>query len=166
MFDVICANPTTFLKTSENQRRDLAREFYQRNIRDAKTVNAAYPTNPPHFMNSQWTTSNSWPTLPKSEFNGSSSMLLKQFIRGNRWFGFLLFFVISVSYQRKVTIPNLLVVLFFLRFLYDFTSAFCCYSILCRFQTIYFKKNDISVLQLTTLGLSIWSPWLIQLSSI
>ncbi|CBY38431.1 unnamed protein product [Oikopleura dioica] len=84
MFDVICSNPTTFLKTSESQRRDLAREFYQRNIRDAKTVNAAYPTTPPHFMNSQWTTSNSWPALPKSEFNGSTSMLLKQFIRGNR----------------------------------------------------------------------------------
>ena len=84
MFDVICSNPTTFLKTSESQRRDLAREFYQRNIRDAKTVNAAYPTAPPHFMNSQWTSSNSWPALPKSEFNGSTSMLLKQFIRGNR----------------------------------------------------------------------------------
>lgn len=84
MFDVICSNPTTFLKTSESQRRDLAREFYQRNIRDAKIVNAAFPTTPPHFMNSQWTSSNSWPALPKSEFNGSTSMLLKQFIRGNR----------------------------------------------------------------------------------
>lgn len=78
MFDVICANKSTFHKTGENQRRDLAREFYSRNLRDAKTVNSVYPAHAPHFMSPH----SSWPLLPQAEFNGSSSLHLKQFIRG------------------------------------------------------------------------------------